>query len=192
MTAPEPEARPRQLIYLSDSEMSILMREANGPINGRVVQCSFGPGRVWLDPASRDSGGNYPRWIVFRLAILRGSGLRIEEPTGKERTELIRFAAEHTGLVLWPNPDSLVVCRWALDCRLPAAVVIAHTTVGEVPACTEHATEHAQWVASRAVNRGPEPDPECWCPDANRANNIPVPYCPAHGTPDERGLEDLP
>lgn len=90
-----PEVAPAELIYLRDGEVEALMREAQGPGNGRAVQCGFGPGAVWLDPDTRDEQGMYPRWIVLRLAVLRGLSLPPADITAAEREELEAFAARH-------------------------------------------------------------------------------------------------
>lgn len=86
---------PTHLIVLRDGEAEALMREARGPINGRALACRFGPGGVWLDPASRDEHGNYPRWVVLRLAVLRALDLSGETISDEERVELVAFAAAH-------------------------------------------------------------------------------------------------
>lgn len=83
------------LIYLSNGELSALMRAAQGPLNGRTVQCCFGPGAVWLDPETRNPQGHYPRWVVLRLAVLRGLDLSGMDLSDTEREELAAFAAEH-------------------------------------------------------------------------------------------------
>lgn len=95
MTAPAAAPPPPERIYLRDGEMAALMRDANGPVNGRVVPCAFGGGQVWLDPRSADAQGQYPRWILLRLAVLRGLDLTGNALTPTERAELDVFAAAH-------------------------------------------------------------------------------------------------
>jgi hypothetical protein len=84
-------------IYLRDGEAEALTLSTLGLRDGRqrVVPLAFGPGAVWLDPQSVDEQGNYPRWIVARLGILRGLDITSMELTEDERVELEAFAAEH-------------------------------------------------------------------------------------------------
>lgn len=91
----EAEARIEGRIYLREGELAALTREAHGADNGRVVPLAFGASGAWLSPAARDADGNYPRWIVLRLAVLRGLDLTSARISDAERDELSRFAAEH-------------------------------------------------------------------------------------------------
>ena len=95
MTEPAAVQPRKKLIYLHDGELEALMRDAGGPGNGRVVQCAFGFGAIWLDPATRDAQGRYPRWVVLRLAVLRGLSVAGEDLTEQEQAELTEFAAKH-------------------------------------------------------------------------------------------------
>jgi hypothetical protein len=79
-------------IVLRDGELEALMREAHGPLNGRVVNCAFGPSGVWLARESRDPDGNYPQWIMTRLCILRGEILPGVHAASDEHDELQAFA----------------------------------------------------------------------------------------------------
>lgn len=82
------------------------------------------------------------------------------------------------------------VCRWRLECSEAATVEVVVASLGiTTTACEEDARWHQAWSASTAVNRGPEPEPEEWCPDNLRG--APPEYCPAHGTPDQRGIEEV-
>lgn len=95
----------------------------------------------------------------------------------------------------------LGVCRWELECPLPATQVVTHTELGDYPACDDHAGEHTRWATVeqhgtvipgrgdrvRLVPR-PEPRPECYCPTTPRRR---VPYCPEHGTTVQRGIDPL-
>lgn len=86
-----PAANPRaELIYLGPGEAEALMMDTLN--NSRVVQCAFGPGAVWLDPDTRDEVGLYPRWILLRLAVLRGRDLTGMALTNMELAELTAFA----------------------------------------------------------------------------------------------------
>lgn len=80
------------------------------------------------------------------------------------------------------------VCRWALLCTEPATTNVDHTTIGTIPTCTEHADEYRQGTNLDALNVW-EADPECWCTDDHLSAGIGVPYCPRHGTPEQRGIE---
>jgi hypothetical protein len=185
-------------IYLAEGEMAALIREAQGPLNGRTVPVAFGPGGgAWLDPRSRDAQGQYPRWILLRLAVLRGIDLSAEHMTDDERVELVGFAYDNGCAVrVWPLPADGDLCRWELHCTEDAVEIIFVERLGfAVAACAEHALPHAVWaqrqaerVAANRVSLTPdeEPGPECFCPTRPRRK---VPYCPTHGTPAERGLE---
>lgn len=84
------------------------------------------------------------------------------------------------------------VCRWNLDCSDPATERVEVKALEIITtACKAHAQWHREWVDSTALNRGPEPEPECWCPDQLRGSPAAPAYCPAHGTPDQRGLEEV-
>lgn len=99
----------------------------------------------------------------------------------------------------------LGVCRWSLECTAAAVVVVKHSTLGEYPACGDHAADHQKWrdLAQQQHDRGRlfihsdgvgrpeppgEPGPECYCPDTPRKR---VPYCPEHGTKAQRGVDPL-
>lgn len=87
-------------------------------------------------------------------------------------------------------------CRWSFECPNQATTTVAwrwpdfdqHTD-----ACAQHAAEHQAWAARGGdVNdRQGEAEPWCYCPDdAYLAAGCPD-YCPAHGTPEQRGT-DMP
>lgn len=96
-----PAANPRtELIYLGPGEAEALMMDTMG--RNRVVQCAFGPGAVWLDPDTRDeTTGLYPRWILLRLAVLRGRDLSGMALTEQERAELTAFAKTNGKEEVW-------------------------------------------------------------------------------------------
>lgn len=182
------------VIVLRDAEMAALMRESGPRHGGRVVQCAFGGGQAWLDPRTRDGHGNYPRWIVLRLAVMRGVPLSRADVSEAERVELAAFADANNRQIQWEPWGP--VCRWALECEAPPVQVVEVSSLGfSVEACADHAADHAEWEA-RQVDRAArgkvtltpdeEPRPECFCPTRPR---LKVPYCPEHGTPDERGIE---
>ena len=97
----------------------------------------------------------------------------------------------------------LGVCRWELECATAATTTVRHSTLGDYPACDDHAAEHQRWVdedrghlrldddgkpvGARLTPRA-EPDPECYCPTSPRKR---VPYCPEHGTKAQRGIDPL-
>lgn len=84
------------------------------------------------------------------------------------------------------------VCRWDLACEAAAVQTVQVKSLDiVVPACGPHAKDHSDWVKHSRIrlNPSPEPEPECWC--APDLTPDPVPYCPSHGTPEHRGLEDL-
>ena len=84
-------------IYLSREEATALSRSAiSGPDVGvRVLDLLTDDGRVCLHPDSRDALGQYPRWAVLRLGILRNLDITSTNITEEERPELLAFAAEH-------------------------------------------------------------------------------------------------
>lgn len=82
-------------------------------------------------------------------------------------------------------------CRWDLDCLAQAGFGrIEHGSHGVIDSCADHAVEHVLWQAAcegvHVANWPYEPEPDCWCPDGDRGR-VEVEYCPAHGTPIERG-----
>lgn len=85
-------------------------------------------------------------------------------------------------------------CRWALDCTDEAVTRVEVKALPfPVEACEDHAEEHHTWKtnATTRLNPGPEPLPECFCPDPEVLGDDPRPdYCPRHGTPQRRGLEE--
>lgn len=91
-------------------------------------------------------------------------------------------------------PSPLGVCRWALVCDEDATVEVAVKSLKlTTVACDFHAEEHRDWAdrVERSINPGQEPEPECWCPDHLRPTRPgQIPYCPSHGTPAARGLEE--
>lgn len=81
-------------------------------------------------------------------------------------------------------------CRWMLDCTAPAVEAITVDSLGtDVDTCAEHGADWHHWHDSTALNRGPAPEPECYCPDTGIEIGEAVAYCPLHGTPEERGLD---
>lgn len=95
------------------------------------------------------------------------------------------------------------VCRWRLDCAEPGRNIVDVASLKrKVPACDSDAQWHADWAKRRADREAagqvslmpdPEPEPECYCPDKARKwsaqrRREEVPYCPLHGTEQERGV----
>ncbi len=80
-------------------------------------------------------------------------------------------------------------CRWDLYCTKPATGVIHHTRIGDIPGCDEHQAEYDANTDPNDQVGYREAQPSCWCPDSHRDNGLAVPYCPAHGTPEKRGLD---
>lgn len=181
-------------IVLHEGEMEALVLESGPHHGGRVVPCAFGGGQVWLDPRAKDEQGRYPRWILLRLAVMRGVKLSRADVSEAERVELAAFADANDRQIQWQPFGP--VCRWELSCDQPPVQVVEVARLGfSVEACEEHAAGHAEWEARQAdraargkVSLTPdeEPGPECFCPTRPRRK---VPYCPEHGTPDERGIE---
>lgn len=102
-------------------------------------------------------------------------GVRVSRARRRMPMALSRLAAEFQ--VYRP-------CRWSLDCLVQASVTVAHSS-GDIDACSAHAADQMAWTAGD--QRGWEPEPECWCPDGDKGRRFEQPYCPAHGTPLERG-----
>lgn len=89
MTAPAAEP---ERIRVTEAETAILIRETGKPGSNRVVPLGFGPSGAWLVPGA---DGKYPRWIIVRLAWLRGhwqDGYAVDDA---ERAEVAAFAAAH-------------------------------------------------------------------------------------------------
>lgn len=87
---------------------------------------------------------------------------------------------------------TLGVCRWELTCPEPATVEVKVESLDmTTAACEEHADPHQQWASDQRVllTPRPEPEPECWCPDDMKAAGRAVPYCPADGTAEQRGID---
>ncbi len=82
--------------------------------------------------------------------------------------------------------EPYVPCRWALHCTEQATYILPdYNNYGRLTVCPHHGREFISWALGD--QRDQPPEPECWCPDGDYCDA--PEYCPAHGTPDNRGTE---